>query len=250
MDEKDIERLAQFFLDHKPWLVLTGAGISTESGIPDFRTPSTGLWEKYDPMEVLSREVLFSRPEVFYRIGFRILMSFQDAQPNEAHLILAEWEKRGWIVGVVTQNIDSLHTRAGSKKVMEIHGHLRSGSCLRCGQTFPIEVIAEKVERGEIPPHCGCGGVVRPDVVLFGDMLPPCFEEAVSLAYRFPLLVIGSSLQVSPANFLPSYAAPLLIINMSETPFDGKAQWVLRDRASIALRRLHEALLRFEAVKE
>ncbi|MCX7667355.1 MAG: NAD-dependent deacetylase [Atribacterota bacterium] len=242
MEENVIYDVARFFREKKPWLVLTGAGISTESGIPDFRTPSSGLWVRYDPMEVLSRDVLFSKPDVFYQVGFRILMSFRDAQPNEAHFILAEWEKRGWVVGIVTQNIDGLHTKAGSKKVMEIHGHLRSGSCLSCGQSVPIEVLVEKAENDEIPPKCGCGGVLRPDVVLFGDVLPSCFEEAMFLARQYPLLVIGSSLQVSPANFLPTYTPHLMIINIGETPFDGKAQWVLRDKASVVLRRLHEAI--------
>lgn len=242
MDEHLIRDVARFFREHIPWLVLTGAGISTESGIPDFRTPSSGLWARYDPMEILSREVLFSRPEVFYRVGLQVLLSFHEAQPNEAHRLLAEWERRGWIVGVVTQNIDSLHTKAGSKKVMEIHGHLRSGSCLRCGQSVPIETLVEKANQGEIPPRCACGGILRPDVVLFGDMLPPCFEEAVLLSHRYPLLVVGSSLQVSPANFLPTYAPHLVIVNIGETPFDGRAQWVLRERASVVLRRLHEAI--------
>jgi|YNPMSStandDraft_2_1061718.scaffolds.fasta_scaffold01250_13 NAD-dependent deacetylase len=249
MNEQEIQEVARFLFEHKPWLVLTGAGISTESGIPDFRTPSTGLWEKYDPMEILSREVLFSRPEVFYRIGFQILMSFQNAQPNQAHLTLTEWEKRGWVTGIVTQNIDSLHTRAGSRKVLEIHGHLRSGSCLRCQEVVPIETLVEKVRQGEIPPRCPCGGTVRPDVVLFGDMLPSCFEEAVSLAHRYPLLVIGSSLQVSPANLLPSYTPHLLIINMGETPFDRKARFVLRGKASSVLSLLHREMLRLEAVE-
>ncbi|NSW75890.1 MAG: NAD-dependent deacetylase [Candidatus Atribacteria bacterium] len=242
MDEHLIRDVARFFREHAPWLVLTGAGISTESGIPDFRTPSSGLWARYDPMEILSREVLFSKPEVFYGVGLKVLLSFHEAQPNEAHLVLAEWERRGWIVGVVTQNIDSLHTKAGSKNVMEIHGHLRSGSCLRCGRSVPIEVLVEKTNQGEIPPRCECGGILRPDVVLFGDTLPPCFEEAVLLSHRYPLLVIGSSLQVSPANFLPTYAPHLVIVNIGETPFDNRAQWVLRERASVALRRLHEAI--------
>ncbi|MGQ9474292.1 MAG: SIR2 family NAD-dependent protein deacylase [Candidatus Caldatribacteriaceae bacterium] len=250
MSDKEIQEVAHFLYLHKPWLVLTGAGISTESGIPDFRTPGKGLWEQYNHMEILSREVLTNKPEIFYKVGFRILWSFQKAQPNQAHFTLTEWEKRGWIVGVVTQNIDSLHTKAGSRQVMEIHGHLRSASCLRCHQVFPVERLVEKVEKGEIPPRCLCGGVMRPDVVLFGDMLPPCFEEAVVFAHRYPLLVVGSSLQVSPANFLPSYASRLVIVNLGETPFDRRAQWVLRGKASFILHLLHQEMLRLEAVKQ
>ncbi|MBC7216749.1 MAG: NAD-dependent deacetylase [Candidatus Caldatribacterium sp.] len=236
------QEVAALLWERKPWLVLTGAGISTESGIPDFRTPQTGLWERYDPIEVLSREALFNRPQVFFGVGFRVLMRFKDACPNRAHEILAEWEKLGIVEAIVTQNIDGLHTEAGSQRVLEIHGHLRSGHCIMCRATFPISVLEEKVARGEIPPRCPCGGMIRPDVVLFGDMLPPSFEEATELAHRLPLLVIGSSLQVSPANFLPSYAPLLGIINLTPTPFDWKARFVIHERASKALEAIHEVL--------
>ncbi|MEN3183438.1 MAG: Sir2 family NAD-dependent protein deacetylase [Atribacterota bacterium] len=237
------EDIALLLFDHKPWLVLTGAGISTESGIPDFRTPQTGLWEHYDPIEVLSVEALFERPQVFFGVGFRVLMRFKNARPNRAHEILAEWEKLGLVEAIVTQNIDGLHTEAGSRRVLEIHGHLRSGHCILCHASFPMDTLEEKVAQGEIPPRCLCGGMIRPDVVLFGDMLPPCFEEATELAHRLPLLVIGSSLQVSPANFLPSYAPLLGIINLTPTPFDWKARFVIHERASLALEAIHRELL-------
>ena len=242
MDESLFKKAAPFMLERKPWLVLTGAGISTESGIPDFRSPGSGLWDKYDPMEILSTDVLFNRPHVFYQEGLPVLMKFEEAQPNRAHYILAEWEKEGLVEAVVTQNIDSLHYKAGSQKVLEIHGHLRSGHCLKCRASFPIRVMKEKVDEGDIPPHCQCGGIIRPDVVLFGDMLPPCFEEAVELAHRLPLLVIGSSLQVSPANFLPSYSPYLIIVNLEPTPFDQRAHFVLQGKASEVLWRLDEAM--------
>jgi len=238
----DPEEVARIIFDRQPWVVLTGAGISTESGIPDFRTPKTGLWEHYDPIEVLSVEALYHRPEVFFRVGFEILMRFRDARPNKAHNILAEWEKLGIVEAVITQNIDGLHERAGSRKVLEIHGHLRSGHCVVCHTAFPIEVLAEKTRQGEIPPRCLCGGMLRPDVVLFGDMLPPCFEEAQELAHRLPMLVIGSSLQVSPANFLPSYAPLLGIINLMPTPFDWRARFTIREKASFALEAIHRVL--------
>ena len=144
MDESLFKKAASFMLERKPWLVLTGAGISTESGIPDFRSPGSGLWDKYDPMEILSTDVLFNRPHVFYQEGLPVLMKFEEAQPNRAHYILAEWEKEGLVEAVVTQNIDSLHYKAGSQKVLEIHGHLRSGHCLKCRASFPIRVMKEK----------------------------------------------------------------------------------------------------------
>lgn len=237
------QEVAHFILDHRPWLVLTGAGISTESGIPDFRTPQTGLWEHYDPTEVLSQEALHHRPETFFRVGFCVLMRFRNARPNRAHQILAEWEKMGVVEAVVTQNIDGLHKQAGSQKILEIHGHLRSGHCVRCHTSFPIEVLEEKVRQGEIPPCCPCGGMLRPDVVLFGDILPPCFDEATALARRLSLLVVGSSLQVSPANFLPSYTPFLGIINLTPTPFDWKARFIVHEKASEALEAIHRELL-------
>ncbi|MDI3543128.1 MAG: NAD-dependent deacetylase [Candidatus Atribacteria bacterium] len=242
MKDNLIKEAASFMGKHKPWLVLTGAGISTESGIPDFRSPGSGLWEKYDPMEILSTDVLFNRPQIFYREGLPVLMKFENAQPNRAHYILAEWEKKSLVKAVVTQNIDSLHYKAGSQKVLEIHGHLRSGHCLKCQVSFPIKAIKERVDEGDIPPHCRCGGIIRPDVVLFGDMLPPCFEEAVELAHRFPLLVIGSSLQVSPANFLPSYSPYLIIVNLESTPFDHRARFVLQGKAGEILDELDKAM--------
>lgn len=240
---RDLEEIVALILEHRPWLVLTGAGISTESGIPDFRTPKSGLWEQYDPIEVLSTDALYNRPETFFRIGLSVLLRFREALPNRAHMILAEWEKLKIVEAVVTQNIDGLHQAAGSERVLEIHGHLRSGHCILCHQSFPIEVLAEKVNHKEIPPRCLCGGMLRPDVVLFGDMLPPCFEEAQELAHRLPLLVIGSSLQVSPANLLPSYSPLLGIVNLTPTPFDYRARFVIHKQASLALHSLHELLL-------
>ncbi len=239
----DFEDIASLIWEHRPWLVLTGAGISTESGIPDFRTPKSGLWEQHDPIEVLSVDALYNRSETFFQVGLSILLRFREALPNRAHAILAEWEKYKIVEAVVTQNIDGLHQAAGSERVFEIHGHLRSGHCVLCHQSFPIEVLAEKVNQDEIPPRCLCGGILRPDVVLFGDMLPPCFEEAQELAHRLPLLVIGSSLQVSPANFLPSYASLLGIINLTPTPFDHRARFVIHKQASLVLQSLHEFLL-------
>lgn len=231
---------------NRPWIVLTGAGISTESGIPDFRSPQTGLWNQYDPMEILSTEVLFNQPELFYKTGFSVLMQFKQARPNLAHDILASWESKGMVKAVITQNIDSLHIDSGSKKVMEIHGHLRTASCVKCMRTVSIEKLESLVMDGQIPPRCRCGGILRPDVVLFGDMLPSSFGQATKMVQKFPLLVIGSSLQVSPANLIPSLATKLMIINLEETPFDKKAAFVLNGKASSILHFLDEEIKKFE----
>ncbi|MCX6090228.1 MAG: NAD-dependent deacylase [Candidatus Atribacteria bacterium] len=237
-----ISHTAEFLLKNKPWLVLTGAGVSTESGIPDFRSPGSGLWQRYDPMEVLSTDTLFRDPETFYRVGFYILRQFKHARPNLSHYLLAEWEKRGLVHTLVTQNIDSLHTISGSQRVLEIHGHLRTAHCMRCEKTVPLDRVEKEVDGGEIPPKCQCGGVLRPDVVLFGDLLPSCFEEAMEFARRMPLLVIGSSLQVSPANFIPFAAHQVVIVNIGVTPFDARSDYVLNGKASEILRGLNEEM--------
>ena len=164
-----IIRTAEFLLVNQPWVVLTGAGISTESGIPDFRSPQTGLWNQYDPMEILSTNTLYHQPELFYKVGYPILMKFKHAHPNLAHQILADWEQRGLVNAIITQNIDSLHIHAGSKKVLEIHGHLRTASCLQCKNLVPIENLEIMIQNQQIPPRCKCGGIIRPDIVLFSN---------------------------------------------------------------------------------
>jgi len=234
VDEKMIRDTAHILVQKKPWIVLTGAGISTESGIPDFRSPGTGLWENVDPMEILSVRTLREDPRTFYRLGLSVLLRFRDAAPNLAHHILARWEREGLTNGVITQNIDDLHRRAGSKRVLEIHGHLRSFLCEQCGSDTPTTEV-EKQVKSRVPPLCGCGGLLRPRVVLFGDMLPPVFQEAEELARCHPLMVIGSSLQVSPANFLPSLAPVLGVINREPTSFDQRAVFVLRQSAAETL---------------
>ncbi len=240
MNEIMIKNTAQLLVEKKPWIVLTGAGISTESGIPDFRSPRTGLWEKLDPMEILSVRTLQEDPHTFYRIGLSVLLRFRDAEPNDAHRVLARWEHEGLVEGIITQNIDDLHRQAGSQKVLEIHGHLRTFLCLRCGSDTPTEEVAEKV-KSQIPPVCKCGGVLRPRVILFGDMLPPVFQQAEELSHQHPLLVIGSSLQVSPANYLPSQAPTIGIINREPTPFDEKAAFVIHGGAVEILTALNTA---------
>lgn len=240
------KEVAEYFWINRPWIILTGAGISTESGIPDFRSPNTGLWNQYDPMEILSTDVLFNQPELFYRVGFSVLMKFKQARPNPAHCILADWENRGLVKAVITQNIDSLHIDAGSKKVLEIHGHLRTAHCLKCQRTISIEMLEILINDGQIPPRCLCGGIMRPDVILFGDMLPSSFEKSTKIVQKFPLLVIGSSLQVSPANLIPSLTKRLMIVNLEETPFDKRAAFVLKGKAGSLLHFLDEEIKKIE----
>jgi len=233
------ERTAQIIKKSKSAVVLTGAGISTDSGIPDFRSPGSGLWDKIDPMEALSTDVLYNSPKKFYNVGFSIITSMKDAAPNKAHYIVAKLEELGLIDLVVTQNIDGLHYKAGSRKVYEVHGTTRTCSCISCGEKYDTSPVEKKVRAGEIPPKCRCGGLIRPDVVLFGDMLPDCFYESIrKVEISELLIVIGSSLSVSPVNYLAEICKRLIIINIGETCYDSKSDIIIRENISLALERI------------
>jgi len=233
------EKTAQIIRESKSTVVLTGAGISTDSGIPDFRSPGSGLWEKVDPMEALSTEVLYNNPMKFYDVGFGIITSMKDAAPNKAHFMVSKLEELGLIDLIVTQNIDGLHYKAGSKNVYEVHGTTRTCSCEGCGEKYDTSLVEKKVKAGEIPPKCRCGGVIRPDVVLFGDMLPDCFYESIRKVETSELLiVIGSSLSVSPVNYLVEICKRLIIINIGETCYDNKSDIIIRENISLALERI------------
>ncbi len=235
-----IKMVSQMILSSRNTWVLTGAGMSTESGIPDFRSPSSGLWEKIDPMEALSSAVLYHNPKKFYKVGYSLLTSMSGFEPNEGHFVLAKLEKLGYINGVITQNIDNLHTRSGSKKVLEVHGNTRTGSCIGCGNKVELQVLTNKIESNEIPPRCErCGRILRPDVVLFGDQLPKEFNEAWEVVNDCQLLiVIGSSLTVTPVSYLPQMAPKVIIINLHSTPYDRYADIVIRGKSGIVLKKI------------
>lgn len=230
--ERESLELASLLQGSNRTVVLTGAGISTESGIPDFRTPGSGLWSHVNPIEILSVTAMRKDPKRFYDFKIPLWRSFLAAEPNPAHKALADMERLGAIRCVITQNIDSLHQRAGSKHVLEVHGHMRTGRCQKCSRRLPFETLADRVEAGDCPPHCECGGVLRPDVVLFEDMLTGDFEKAVQEAFSCDLmLVIGSSLEVSPANSLPQNARRVAIVNLGPTQMDHGACWRSRSKA-------------------
>ncbi|HEY3414229.1 MAG TPA: NAD-dependent deacylase [Armatimonadota bacterium] len=225
LDLESLE-LADILRGSNRTVVLTGAGISTESGIPDFRTPGSGLWTRVNPIEILSVTAMRKDPKRFYDFKITLWRSFLAAEPNAAHKALADLENMGAIQCVITQNIDSLHHRAGSRHVLEVHGHMRTGRCQKCSRRFPFETLAAQVEAGDCPPHCDCGGVLRPDVVLFEDMLTDDFEKAVQESFSADLmLVVGSSLEVSPANTLPQYARRVAVLNVGPTQMDRGACW-------------------------
>jgi NAD-dependent deacetylase len=216
--------LAALLRERQPCVVLTGAGISTESGIPDFRS-DTGIWAEVDPFEVASIQA-FKRDPVrvwdFYRQRIGVLL---DAQPNAGHLALAELERRGLVSAVVTQNIDTLHSRAGSRDVVEVHGSIRAAVCLSCLWNEPAERVLEQLETRPAPlcPHCG--EILKPGVTLFGELLPAAaMERATQLARSAALmLVVGSSLEVWPVAGLPLEARTVAIVNRGPTALDEHA---------------------------
>jgi NAD-dependent protein deacetylase/lipoamidase len=205
-------------------VVLTGAGVSTESGIPDFRSAS-GIWATVDPFEVASIQAFRRDPArvwSFYRERIQLLRA---AAPNAAHVAIAELEQHGVVQAVVTQNIDTLHTRAGSDNVIEVHGSIRSARCLNCLWTEPADAVLTQLAESAVPTCPQCGEVLKPGVVLFGELLPPeAMERATQLARGARLvLVVGSSLEVWPVAGLPLEARAFAILNRGPTALDEKA---------------------------
>ncbi|MCL6561134.1 MAG: Sir2 family NAD-dependent protein deacetylase [Firmicutes bacterium] len=223
---------------------LTGAGISTESGIPDFRSPGTGLWTKFDPFKVATVSALRRDPAAFYKINLDRWTRYSGAQPNPAHFALAGLEREGLLAGVVTQNIDGLHRKAGSRRVWEVHGHLRHLVCGSCQTPGAFELAEEAMQKGTLPPRCVCGGVLRPDVVLFGETMAPDFNRAYAALRQGCdlMLVAGSSLTVYPAASLVELADRVIIVNRDPTPYDSRAAVVLRGSAGQILTNLLAAV--------
>lgn len=231
--QQAIEELVEALLGARYCVVLTGAGISTESGIPDFRSPGVGLWERIDPMEAMSVAAFWRDPARFYRMASETwLPPLLQARPNVAHRVLAELEARGVVRAVITQNIDGLHQKAGSRRVLEVHGHVRSARCTRCGRLYEMPELLQRIHQTAEAAWCACGGAIKPLVVLFGDPMPPAFEEALAEAARADLMVVvGSSLTVDPANALPALARRVIINNLEPTWVDGRAALRLPYRA-------------------
>jgi NAD-dependent deacetylase len=210
--------------------VLTGAGISTPSGIPDFRSADSGLWEKYDPFEVASLTSFRYQPEKFFEWIRPLALEMYAAQPNEAHLGIAKLQAAGYVHTVITQNIDGLHQRAGSTNVLEVHGSMQTLTCIRCFQSVDSQDIIEAyLEAGKIPYCPGCGNILKPDVILFGEQLPArTWLKAQESARQCDLMIVaGSSLEVLPVAGLPMRAiekgAHLILINKSQTYIDVRA---------------------------
>ncbi len=231
MDLQNIRKLNEWIRESDNIVFFGGAGVSTESGIPDFRSVD-GLYHqkwKYPPEQILSHSFFEWNPEEYYRFH-REKLVIDGVQPNRAHKKLAELEEAGKLKAVVTQNIDGLHQAAGSKKVLELHGSILRAYCSRCRKPYP----ADAMNHGEGVPHCSCGGVIRPDIVLYEEPLDQSImEEAVRYIRNAEVLIIGgTSLNVYPAAGLINYyrGKKLVLVNLSETPADSYADLVIHEK--------------------
>jgi NAD-dependent protein deacetylase/lipoamidase len=247
MDTRDYEfltdKVAALILESSRVVVFTGAGISTESGIPDFRSPD-GIWTKFDPDDFTIQK--FMNSEKTRRMQWRMMAEgglLKDAEPNNAHYAVAELEKLGKLTCVITQNIDNLHQKAGNSpdKVFELHGNIKFVRCMNCGRRFPVEDILKRLDKEEIPDCQFCRGILKPDAVFFGEALPQkALNDAIKHSRNCELfIVIGSTLVVYPAAYMPAYAvesgAKLVIINLSPTPMDSKAVALITAKAGEAM---------------
>ncbi|NVM29258.1 MAG: NAD-dependent deacylase [Candidatus Helarchaeota archaeon] len=254
--DEEIEQAAKLILKSKYAIVLTGAGISTESGIPDFRSPGTGLWTKVDPYEFGTASSFSRNPSSFFELARQLAPKLFSARPNKGHRALAKLEKLGYIKVIITQNIDDLHQRAHAKNVIEVHGNLRDAYCSNCRKLVPIWKLVEDFFGGKIPT-CECGGILRPNVVMFGEQphnIPESFQHAENCDL---CLVVGSSLVVMPINMVPQIAlnhgAKLIIINhglAADTHLDSQADLMIREKAGVTLPKILEKVKELAEKKE
>jgi NAD-dependent deacetylase len=237
-----IVSLGKMLRESRAAVCLTGAGISTHSGIPDFRSAHSGMWSQANPMEVASLFGFRQNPRAFYDWVYPLARLMLDADPNAAHQVIATLEQKGYLHATITQNIDMLHQRAGSQVVYELHGHFREATCVHCFTVFPgIPLLEQFVTSHELPRCPHCRSVIKPNVILFGEQLPlQTLRSAQDAARRTDLMiVVGSSLEVAPASELPILAkrhgAKLAIINLDTTECDREADLVIHEDAVLVL---------------
>ena len=246
-----ITAAADMILASRKVVVFTGAGISTESGIPDFRGPA-GIWTKFDPDDFTIQKFLSSRET--RRKQWKILIEgdlFSTVQPNKAHYAIAQLEEMGKIECVITQNIDNLHQKAGNSPdtVFELHGNMQWIKCIDCGERYSVDEIRAVLQQGVEVPECKrCGGILKPDVVFFGEMLPhDVLNTATTYSMQCDLfIVVGSSLVVHPAALMPAYAkeagARLIIVNIGDTPLDSRADILIEGKAGEVMSKMVDAV--------
>jgi NAD-dependent deacetylase len=251
LEEKELdalaEKVARLIIKAKKLVVFTGAGISTESGIPDFRSPG-GIWSRFDPDDFTYQKFVAdpeARRKQWQMLGEGHLTTL--AEPNAAHYAIAELDRMGKLDCVITQNVDNLHQKAGvpAEKVFELHGNMQRVVCLGCGKLYPFEQIKARLDKGEEIPDCeACHGMLKPNAVLFGEALP--YEVLTEASQRSSasdlFIVVGSTLVVYPAAYMPVYAvqagAKLVIVNLSSTPMDGEADVLIKAKAGEAMSRI------------
>jgi NAD-dependent deacetylase len=248
VDEK-IEQAAMLLGSARHAVALTGAGVSTPSGIPDFRSAGSGLWEQMDPLDVATIYAFRQNPQAFYDWVRPWLHRVLDAKPNPAHLALAELERLGVIKAIITQNIDNLHQLAGSQVVYEVHGHLRQATCIHCYRSVPATALIQNYMKNGGVPHCDrCAGVMKPDIILYGEQLPARIILAAQQAARKSdvMVVAGSSLEVAPAGDIPiltkERGGKLIFVNLGPTHLDAIADVVIRADVAEALPVLIQAV--------
>jgi len=240
-----IAKGAQLIAESKKILVFTGAGLSTESGIPDFRSPG-GIWDRYDPSDFYYQKIVSDQRarEKYWKMSSEYWEVMRDAKPNSAHLAIKKLEDMGKLLAIVTQNIDNLHQKAGNspEKIIEIHGTAFAVTCLNCGKTYERGDIEQRIHNGEKDPRCDdCSGILKPATISFGQAMP---QDKMALAFEYAsqcdlCIVLGSSLVVYPAASVPEHAvsqgARVMIINLTPTPLDNQADLVIHDSVSKAL---------------
>jgi NAD-dependent deacetylase len=241
------EEVAELIVNAKKLVVFTGAGVSTESGIPDFRSPG-GIWSRFDPDDFTYQKFIAdpeARRKQWQMLGEGHLTT--EAEPNLAHYAIAELDRMGKLDCVITQNVDNLHQKAGvpADKVFELHGNVQWAVCLGCGKLYPFEQIKLRIDQGEEIPDCeACHGMLKPNAVLFGEQLP--YDVLTEASHRSSncdlFIVVGSTLVVYPAAYMPEYAvqagAKLVIVNLSSTPMDGEATVLINAKAGEAMTRI------------
>ncbi len=243
-----MERLAEAIRESRSTVALTGAGVSVPSGIPDFRTPETGLWANVDPMEVAHIDVFERDPTRFWSYYRPRFQALGDKRPNRAHEVLAELERRGLLEAVITQNIDRLHRAAGSEDVVEVHGSIETSTCRGCAAAYGIEDVEALFDDAGVARCAECGGAVKPDVVLFGELLPEAaIARAQALAEQAELMLcVGSSLAVHPVAALPGLTLEnggrLAIVTKGPTPYDEEAELKLEGEVDAELAAVLAAL--------
>ncbi len=258
--KKKLTQVAQWIVNAKKAVIFTGAGLSTESGIPDFRSPG-GVWDKYNPEDFYFQNFLANEAsrEKYWQMATEMWEPIKKARPNPAHLAIAEFEKLGKLDCLITQNIDGLHFKAGNseEKVLQLHGTAIFVSCLSCKKRYDREAIQERIKKGQRAPRCDdCGGLLKPATISFGQSMPE--KETQEAYHRSSLcdlfIVIGSSLVVQPAASMPLVAkrngAKLVIINRDPTPFDDMADLVIHGQAGPTMASILDLVKQGLGIKE